>query len=102
MHLLSSFRFRFVSWQGITYSIVSASWDEDREGSFLGVDEFQRNVASIRQGLDRSKENLILRERMAGLPEEEIEKAIAELDKRERREKSKESFQNKISDDLEN
>lgn len=81
---------------------MSASWDEDREGSFLGVEEFQKNVASIREGLDRSKENMLLRERMAGLPEDEIEKAIADLEKRERREKSKDSFQAKLGEDMEN
>ena len=64
---------------GITYSIVSASWDEDREGSVLGIEEFQKNVGNIKEGLDRSKENLFLRERMAGLPEAEIEAAIADL-----------------------
>ena len=84
--------------QGITYSIVSASWDEDREGSFLGVEEFQKNVGNIKEGLERSKENLLLREKMAGLPEAEIEAAIAELEKREKR---KQSFETKLSQELE-
>ena len=84
--------------QGITYSIVSASWDEDREGSFLGIEEFQKNVGNIKEGLDRSKENMVLREKMAGLPEAEIEAAIADL---ERREKRQQSFENKISQELE-
>lgn len=81
---------------------MSASWDEDREGSFLGVEEFQRNVDNIKEGLERSKENALLRERMAGLPEAEIEAAIRELDLRDAREKQrKQSLQNKLQDELE-
>jgi hypothetical protein len=83
--------------KGITYSIVSASWDEDREGSLLGVEEFQKNVGNIKEGLERSKENARLREKMAGLPEAEIQKAIADLDKREKKEQS---FQTKLGDEL--
>lgn len=77
---------------------MSASWDEDREGSALGIEEFQRNVGNIQEGLARSKENLILREKMAGMPEEKIEAAIADL---ERREKRQQSFQDKIGQELE-
>ena len=43
---------------------MSTSWDEDREGNFLGMDEFKTNVANIQEGLDRSKENAILRDKM--------------------------------------
>ena len=102
---------------------MSASWDDDREGSGLGVDEFQKNVGSLREGLSRTKgefycfdtsryisrivwdsirslsphlyyplirfhfqENALLREKMAGLSEDEIQRAI---DGQERREKAK-------------
>lgn len=44
-----------ISGQGITYSVMSASWDDDREGSGLGVDEFQKNVESLKDGLSRTK-----------------------------------------------
>jgi len=72
---------------GITYSMLSTNWDDDgREGSALGVDEFQKNVGSLREGLSRTKENTILREKMAGLSEDEIQRAI---DGQERREKAK-------------
>jgi hypothetical protein len=43
---------------------MSASWDDDREGSFLGADEFSQNVENIKTGLARSKENAILRDKM--------------------------------------
>ena len=43
---------------------MSASWDEDREGSALGVDEFQRNLDNVKEGLGRSRENAILRDRL--------------------------------------
>ena len=51
--------------QGITYSVMSASWDEDREGEFWGVEEFQRNVGNLQEGLQRSKDNAVLRDRLA-------------------------------------
>jgi hypothetical protein len=50
--------------QGITYSIMSASWDDDREGSLLGAEEFSQNVENIKTGLSRSRENAILRDKM--------------------------------------
>lgn len=34
---------------------MSASWDDDREGSGFGADEFQKNIGSIREGLSRTK-----------------------------------------------
>ncbi|CAM9840050.1 unnamed protein product, partial [Choristocarpus tenellus] len=39
---------------GITYAIVSASWDEEREGSFLGFEEAKVNLGNILAGLRRS------------------------------------------------
>lgn len=90
---------------GITYSVMSASWDPDREGSALGTEEFQRNVNSLRQGLRRSRENALIRERMAGMPEEEIEAAVRELDKRDERrrreEESKKGLNEKMKNELE-
>lgn len=50
--------------QGITYSIMSASWDDDREGSFLGTDEFSQNLDNIKTGLSRSRENAVLRDKL--------------------------------------
>ena len=44
---------------------MSASWDEDREGDFLGVEEFKANVGNVQEGLDRSKENARLRDTLA-------------------------------------
>lgn len=90
---------------GITYSVMSASWDPDREGSGLGADEFSTNINNIRDGLARSRENNLLRERMAGLPEEEIQAAIRDLDRRDarkkREEEAKKGLAEKINKDLE-
>jgi len=89
---------------GITYSVMSASWDIDREGSLLGVDEFQKNLGNIKSGLTRSKENLLIRERMAGLPELQITKAIDDLDRRDARQLQKQqqqSLDSKLEKDLE-
>lgn len=72
-----------VSRQGITYSVMSASWDEDEEGSLLGVEEFTSNLDSLKGGLSRSRENLITREKMAGMSEAEIQAALRDLEKRE-------------------
>lgn len=77
--------FLLIGLLGITYSLLSASWDDDREGSVLGGDEFQKNIENLKDGLSRTKENAILREKMAGLSESEIQRA---LDDQERREKS--------------
>jgi len=68
---------------GITYSIFSTSWDEDREGGSLGFDEAKRNLGNVREGLGRGRENAVTRENMASLSESEIERAIADLDRRD-------------------
>jgi hypothetical protein len=66
---------------------MSASWDPDREESgVLGIDEFKRNVDSLRGGLSRSRENALIRERMAGMSEAEIQAALSDLDKRDENE----------------
>lgn len=79
----TSFGFLAVGLLGITYSVLSSSWDNDREGSAFGGDEFSKNVGSIREGLARTKENTILREKMAGLSEAEIQRAIDGAERRE-------------------
>lgn len=90
--------------QGITYSVMSASWDPDREGSFWGMEEFQRNVDNVKEGLGRSRENAVLRDKMAGLSPTEIKAAITDLEQREETEAKKrlqESLPNKWKDELE-
>ena len=63
---------------------MSASWDDEREGEGgLGVEEFKKNVGSLREGLSRTKENAILREKMAGLSEKEIQRAIDDAERRD-------------------
>ena len=90
-----------ISLLGITYSVLSASWDDDREGGALGIDEFKKNVGSVTQGVKRSRENQLLRERMAGLPESEIEAAIKDLEMREAREmKRTETLKEKMEKEL--
>lgn len=32
---------------GLTYGVLSASWDEDRPGSWLGLDEFKLNFSRV-------------------------------------------------------
>eukprot|EP00591_Stephanopyxis_turris_P006216 CAMPEP_0195525466 /NCGR_PEP_ID=MMETSP0794_2-20130614/25957_1 /TAXON_ID=515487 /ORGANISM="Stephanopyxis turris, Strain CCMP 815" /LENGTH=229 /DNA_ID=CAMNT_0040655945 /DNA_START=175 /DNA_END=864 /DNA_ORIENTATION=- len=88
-----------VSLLGITYSVMSASWDPDEEGSALGFDQFGSNVNNLKDGLQRSKENAILREKMAGLPEREIQAAIRDLDRRDEREKRRKmSLEEKLNE----
>jgi hypothetical protein len=62
---------------------MSASWDEDREGDMAGTDEFQKNFQNIREGLQRSRENALLRDNVASFGTGELEKALTDLDKRE-------------------
>lgn len=62
---------------------MSASWDPDREGSFLGWDEFQLNLQNVQDGLRRSRSNAILREKMSNLSTKEVQEALQDLDRRE-------------------
>jgi Photosynthesis affected mutant 68 len=68
---------------GITYSIFSTSWDEDREGDILGIEEAKRNLENVKDGLGRSRENAVIRDKMAGLSNAEIKSAIADLERRD-------------------
>jgi len=88
----TSFVFLATGLLGITYSVLSASWDDDREGSGLGVDEFQKNIGSLKEGLSRTKENALLREKMAGLSEDEIQRAIDAQEKREKAKNKKDAW----------
>lgn len=81
---------------------MSASWDPEREGSFLGTEEFKRNVDNIKEGLGRSRENALLRDKMSGLSEDELQSALADLDRRESSDaKRQQSLKSKLNDELE-
>ena len=72
---------------------MSASWDDDREGEGgLGIDEFNKNVGNLREGLSRTKENAVLREKMAGLSETEIQRAIDDQERRGKAKKQKDEW----------
>ena len=87
---------------GITYSVMSASWDVEVEGSMLGFEEFGKNLGSIRDGLKRTRENAILREKMSTVREDEIDRAIEDLDKRDAAEKKRNmDLKSKLDKDLE-
>jgi hypothetical protein len=76
---------------------MSASWDEDREGTVLGTDEFSRNLGNIKQGLTRSQENARLRDRM----EDYSPEVIAKSDRNEAaNDKRRQSFNDKFGKDL--
>ncbi len=76
---------------------MSASWDPDREGSFLGFDEFSKNLDNIKTGLSRSRENAILRDKMDDFTAAEI----ADLERKENaKEKRQQSFGEKIGEEL--
>jgi hypothetical protein len=80
---------------------MSASWDPDREGSFWGWDEFQLNIQNVKDGLQRSRTNAILRDKMSNISENEMQAAIQDLDQRERNKKSPTTLQSKIQEELE-
>ncbi|KAL3927150.1 MAG: hypothetical protein SGBAC_013196 [Bacillariaceae sp.] len=93
----STIAFLAIGLVGITYSIVSTSWDEDREGSLLGTDEFSKNVNNIKEGLSRSKENARLRERAYNYSPDEI----VNVDKVDTgKEKRKRSLSDKLGDGM--
>jgi hypothetical protein len=100
MHLiLSSVQSRrFIALQGITYSIMSASWDPDREGSFLGTEEFSQNLDNIKSGLSRSRENAILRDKMQSgiVSPEELDQAGTKKEKKA----PPQSFTEKMGEEL--
>lgn len=82
---------------GITYSIMSTSWDPDREGSAMGTDEFSKNLGNIKEGLSRSRENQFLREKMYDYSPEEIDNVGK---KQESNAKREQSFSDKLGGDL--
>lgn len=47
---------------GITYGILSASWEPENKGSTLGLDEFKTNVGRIKNGLERTRETAQLKD----------------------------------------
>ena len=59
---------------GISYAILSASWDEDIEGSLLGFDEIKLNIKRIQDGFGRVQDTAKLKD--------EIEKDINRLGKK--------------------
>lgn len=59
---------------GITYAIISSSWEMEEEGSALGIKEFKTNFQRIRDGLARSRDTEKLKQ--------EIEDETKTLDRR--------------------
>jgi hypothetical protein len=80
---------------------MSASWDPDREGTFLGTEEFANNLENIKTGLSRSRENSILRDKMeVGMyTPEELRKASSKQEDNKRESKPA-SFSEKIGDEM--
>jgi hypothetical protein len=96
---------------GITYSVLSASWDEDDDrekndgetsGDLLGFNEVKRNVDNIKTGLSRSRDNALVREQMARLGDDEIQAALRDLNEREKTKTTvkPQTLQQKLDDSL--
>ncbi len=85
--------------KGITYSVMSTSWDPDREGSLLGTDEFSRNVDNIKEGLTRSRDNAVLRDKLAS--DREMQLALSKMDQEESKKKKIISLESKLNEELE-
>jgi len=49
---------------GITYGVLSASWDPEIEGSALGVEEFKTNLGRIFAGIERTRDRQEFRDRL--------------------------------------
>ena len=84
---------------------MSASWDPDREGDLLGTEEFSRNLDNIREGLGRSRENALLRDKMESLSGEELQRAMEDLERKEAAEAKRMSMKSqtltsKLKDEL--
>ena len=91
------FNISFIN-QGITYSMMSASWDPEREGSLLGTDEFTRNVENIKSGLSRSRDNAMVREKI--MLEKNSNKNKQESGSNRKKQPAK-SFIEKMGDEIE-
>jgi hypothetical protein len=98
---------------GITYSVLSASWDEEDDraedgenkksgGDLLGFNEVKRNVDNIKTGLSRSRDNALVREQMARLGDDEIQAALRDLNERETKKSTAkpQTLQQKLDDSL--
>lgn len=55
--LLVSLGFFGLGTIGLSYGVLSASWQEDSEGSLLGIEEFSVNFRRLVQGLRKSKQS---------------------------------------------
>jgi len=42
---------------GVSYGVLSASWDEDRKGTALGMEEFQTNFGRLREAWRSARSN---------------------------------------------
>jgi hypothetical protein len=47
---------------GITYGIMSASWEPESDGSLLGIREFKTNFGRVKDGLKRTRETAELKD----------------------------------------
>ena len=45
----------FASFAGISWGVMSTSWDEKEEGSLLGAEQAKKNIDMMRGGLDRDR-----------------------------------------------
>lgn len=55
--LLVSLGFFALGTIGLSYGVLSASWQEESEGSLLGLEEFSVNFRRLVQGLRKSKQS---------------------------------------------
>ena len=87
---------------GITYSLLSASWDEEGESEGLGgVATFNDNVGKIKEGVGRGRANVKARDTLESIGGvEEINRMRDDLAKKEESElKRSQSFADKMKDE---
>ena len=70
---------------GLTYGVMSSSWDEEVEGSFLGLDECKTNVGRIFEGINRSGQDRVFREDYEERLRKEANAATMNRDKRRKK-----------------
>lgn len=78
---------------------MSTSWDPDRQGSLLGTDEFSRNLDNVKEGLSRSRDNAVLRDKLA--TDTDMQRALNKLDQEESKKKKNSSLESKLNEELE-
>ena len=84
-----TFGLLLLSFGGISYGIMSTSWDEEKEGSVLGTEEIGKNIALMRADLESSRLEAEAEQQLDEANDAGIIMSPAQLRKREKKRSKK-------------